>query len=212
MANTEKEIWKDVTINSNYMVSNLGRVKAKGRLVPCNGGFRKKKEKILKQNDYHGYYHVGFIVNGKHVSPLVHQLVMWAFKERRSYPEWEIDHINGDSHDNRIENLEYVSSSENTKRAYSLDLQDRKVLSLANNRRISTPEQIAYIKEQFIKEGRTLPSRKNKDFYERMAKKFGYKDPQSIYRILLGRTNRFFGKDIVQTTNRNGDESHSGKG
>lgn len=45
-----------------------------------------------------------------------------------------------------------------------------------------------------------------------MANKFGYKDPQSIYRILLGRTNKFFGEDIVQTTNNVGDESHSGKG
>ena len=41
----------------------------------------------------------------------------------------------------------------------------------------------------------------NKDFYKRMADKFGYKDPQSIYKILLGCTNRFFGEDIVQTTN-----------
>ncbi len=34
-----------------------------------------------------------------------------------------------------------------------------------------------------------------------MAIKFGYSDPQSIYRILLGRTNKYFGEDIVQTTN-----------
>ena len=68
-----------------------------------------------------------------------------------------------------------------------------------------------YLK-QFIKEGRTLPSRKNKDFYERMATKFGYKNPQSIYRIVLGCTNRFFGENIVQTTNRNGNENCSGKG
>lgn len=49
-------------------------------------------------------------------------------------------------------------------------------------------------------ENRTLGGRKNKDFYERMAIKFGYSDPQSIYRILLGRTNKYFGEDIVQTT------------
>ena len=66
--------------------------------------------------------------------------------------------------------------------------------------------------KQFIKEGRTLPSRKNKDFYERMAIKFGYKNPQSIYRIVLGCTNRFFGENIVQTTNRSGNENCSGKG
>lgn len=208
-----KEIWKDVTINTNYEVSNLGRVRAKAKKVPAkNGTFRNKKEHYLTQTDYHGYLHVGFIVDGKHVNPLVHRLVMYAFKGERPYPQWEIDHINGDSHDNRVENLEYVTSSENTKRAYNLGLQDKSKLSLARPNRIATPEQISYIKEQFIKEGRTLPSRKNKDFYERMAIKFGYKNPQSIYRIVLGCTNRFFGENIVQTTNRSGNENCSGKG
>ena len=102
-----KEIWKDVTINSNYEVSNLGRVRAKARNVPMkNGKFRRKKEHYLTQTDYHGYLHVGFIVNGKHVNPLVHRLVMYAFKEEKPYPEWEVDHINGNSHDNRIIKVE----------------------------------------------------------------------------------------------------------
>lgn len=199
-----KEIWKDVTINTNYEVSNLGRVRAKARNVPTkNGGFRKKKEHYLTQTNYHGYLHVGFLVKGKLVSPLVHRLVMHAFVGEKPYPEWEIDHINGNSLDNRLENLEYVSSSENTKRSYSLGLQDKSKLSMANHNRIATPEEIVYIKEQFIKEGRTLPSRKNKDFYERMAAKFNYKNPKSIYSIIKGNTNSFFGEDIVQTTKIN---------
>ena len=177
MVDIKSEIWKEVSINTNYLVSNLGRVKSKARLVPCKNGYRIKQEHILTPFNNHGYYHVGFKVDGKLVNPLVHKLVMIAFGEDRPYPEWEIDHINGDSHDNRVENLEYVSSSENTKRAYNLGLQDKSKLSLARPNRIATPEQISYIKEQFIKEGRTLPSRKNKDFYERMAIKFGYKNP-----------------------------------
>ena len=207
MVDTKNEIWKEVSINTDYLVSNFGRVKSKAKLVPCKNGFRMKNEHILTPYNNHGYYHVGFNANGKLTNPLVHRLVMNAFVGERPYPQWEIDHINGDSHDNRIENLEYVTSSENTKRAYNLGLQDKSKLSLARPNRIATPEQISYIKEQFIKEGRTLPSRKNKDFYERMAIKFGYKNPQSIYRIVLGCTNRFFGENIVQTTNKNGNEN-----
>lgn len=94
-----------------------------------------------------------------------------------------------------------LAALKNTIRAYNLGLQDKKKLSLSNKKRIATPEQIAYIKHQFNLENRTLGGRKNKDFYERMAIKFGYSDPQSIYRILLGRTNKYFGEDIVQTTN-----------
>lgn len=202
MVDIKNEIWKEISINTNYLVSNFGRIKSKERLVPTKNGFRKKKEHILTPYDNHGYYHVGFLVNGKLTSPLVHRLVMYAFGEVKSYPEWEIDHINGNTHDNRFENLEYVSSSENTKRAYNKNLQDKKVLSLSNRKRIATPEQIEYIKKQFVLEGRVLKGRKNRDFYIRMADKFGYKDPQSIYKILLGKTNRFFGEDIVQTTNK----------
>lgn len=126
-------------------------------------------------------------------------MLLWG---ERPYPQWEIDHINGNSLDNRLENLQYVTSSENTTRAYKLGLQDTKKLSLANKRRIATPEEIAYIKHQFNLEGRTLGGRKNKDFYQRMADKFGYSSPHSIYKIILGKTNKHFGEDIVQTTNR----------
>lgn len=202
MVDTKNEIWKEVSINPNYLVSNLGRVKSKERLVPTKAGYRRKKEHILTPYNNHGYYHVGFKVNGKLVNPLVHRLVMYAFGEERPYPEWEIDHINGNSLDNRFENLEYVNSSENTRRAYDMGLQSKKSLSLSNRRRIATPEEIVYIKKQFNLEDRTLGGRKNRDFYKRMADKFGYSDPQSIYRILLGRTNKFFGEDIVQTTNK----------
>ena len=202
MVDIKNEIWKEISINTDYLVSNFGRIKSKERLVPTKKGFRKKKEHILTPYDNHGYYHVGFLVNGKLTNPLIHRLVMYAFGEVKPYPEWEIDHINGNTHDNRFENLEYVSSSENTKRAYNKNLQDKKVLSLSNRKRIATPEQIEYIKKQFMLEGRVLKGRKNKDFYIRMANKFGYRDPQSIYRILLGRTNKFFGEDIVQTTNK----------
>ena len=201
MVDTKNEIWKKVSMNTDYLVSNLGRVKSKARLVPCKNGYRMKQEHVLTPFNNHGYYHVGFKVNGKLVNPLVHKLVMIAFGEDSPYPEWEIDHVNGNSLDNRFENLQYVSSSENTQRAYNLGLQDRKKLSLANQKRIATPDEISYIKHQFNIEGRTLGGRKNKDFYQRMADKFGYSDPQSIYRIILGRTNKHFGEDIVQTTN-----------
>lgn len=202
MVDTKNEIWKEVSINTDYLVSNFGRVKSKARLVHCKNGFRIKNEHILTPHNNHGYYHVGFNVNGKLTNPLVHRLVMNAFVGERPYPQWEIDHINGNSLDNRLENLQYVTSSENTTRAYKLGLQDTKKLSLANKRRIATPEEIAYIKHQFNLEGRTLGGRKNKDFYQRMADKFGYSSPHSIYKIILGKTNKHFGEDIVQTTNR----------
>lgn len=204
MVDTEEEIWKEVEQNSNYLVSNLGRVKSKARYVPTKWGYRWKPEHFLTQRDHHGYLHVGFNDrNGHLICPLVHQLVMFAFNEKKLYPEWEIDHINGNSHDNRLCNLEYVSSSENTKRAYNLGLQSKEVLSLANHQRKMTPEQIIEMKKQFTREGRKFGGWKvnNVDFYNRYAAMYNMKSG-SIRHIIGGRTNRFFGKDIVQTTNQ----------
>lgn len=193
-----KEIWKEVTINSNYLVSNFGRVKSKERYVPCKTGYRLKKEHILTQTDNHGYLHVGFNVNGKLVNPLVHKLVMIAFVGEKPYPEWEIDHINGDTHDNRLENLQYVSSSENTKRAYSLGLQSRETLSRVRPTRKITPEQAILLKRRFIEEGRNS-GKKNGDFFRKIAEEYGYSTPNAA-RCALKIYNKFFGEDIVQTT------------
>ena len=207
MVDTENEIWKEIAENPNYLVSNYGRVKSVARPVNCRAGVRYKKEHFLTPRDVHGYLKVGFNdSDGKLIHPLVHRLVMYAFVGVRPYPEWEIDHINGNSHDNRLENLEYVSSSENSKRAYNLGLQDAAKLSLSKKNRKMTPQDIEEMKSQFILEGRKLgPKENNKDFYERYAQLYNMK-PRSIYCIIIGRTNRFFGEDIVQTTNDNNQQ------
>lgn len=207
MVDTENEIWKEIEENPNYLVSNYGRVKSVARPVNCRIGVRYKKEYFLTPRDVHGYLKVGFNdSNGKLIHPLVHRLVMYAFVGVRPYPEWEIDHINGNSHDNRLENLEYVNSSENSKRAYNLGLQDAAKLSLSKKNRKMTPQDIEEMKSQFILEERKLgPKENNKDFYERYAQLYNMK-PRSIYCIIIGRTNRFFGEDIVQTTNGNNQQ------
>ena len=46
MVDTKNEIWKEVSMNTDYLVSNLGRVKSKARLVPCKNGYRMKQEHI----------------------------------------------------------------------------------------------------------------------------------------------------------------------
>lgn len=202
MVDIENEIWKEIADNPNYLVSNYGRVKSSARAVNTKYGVRNKKEHILTPRDIHGYLHVGFNNSeGKLIQPLVHRLVMYAFVGIKPYPEWEIDHINGDSHDNRLENLEYVSSSENSKRAIALGLQTPESLSLSKKNRKMTPAQIIEMKKQFLRENRTLGGGcDNKDFLDRYASIYNMK-PYSIQNILAGRTNRFFGEDIVQTTN-----------
>lgn len=51
----------------------------------------------------------------------VHRLV-WEYVHGPIPRDMQINHINGIKHDNRIENLELVTASENTKHAYRMGL------------------------------------------------------------------------------------------
>lgn len=74
----------------------------------------KKKCKLIKPNvRSHGYSTVE--INGKAV--YTHRLIMEAF---RGKSELTVDHIDGDKTNNALYNLEYVTLSENVKRAYNI--------------------------------------------------------------------------------------------
>lgn len=98
-----------------YQVSNYGRIKS----IKINNGVNKHlKTKILKECETKfGYY----IVNLSNKSQRVHRLVAQAF-----IPNLEnyycVNHIDGNKHNNRIDNLEWCTSSYNNYEAYRLGL------------------------------------------------------------------------------------------
>jgi hypothetical protein len=54
---------------------------------------------------------------GENKSWLVHRLVALAFLEGETKEKWTVNHKNGDKLDNRLENLEWASSKEQTRHA-----------------------------------------------------------------------------------------------
>lgn len=105
--NLPNEIWNNLPFTNDYLVSNFGRVKS------C----KFNKEKILRQFlRKSGYLHVGISVNGKTNNMLVHRLVSMAFLGESS--KNEVNHKNGVRYDNKVENLEWVTSSENALHAF----------------------------------------------------------------------------------------------
>lgn len=111
------EIWKDIIGFENYyQVSNQGRVKSlkrKGRL----------KEKILKQFDLKKYSAVILSKNSLSKTKTIHRLVASAFIPNPKNKE-QVNHINGIKSDNRVENLEWATASENTQHAFDSGLND----------------------------------------------------------------------------------------
>lgn len=115
------EIWKDIkNYEGLYQVSNLGRVKSLDRKVKTGikyNDYKIAKGKILKLNQKrNGYLTVDLSKENKVKTITVHRLVALNFIPNPKNKE-EINHINCKKYDNRVENLEWVTSEENKEHA-----------------------------------------------------------------------------------------------
>ena len=112
-----KEQWKPIAgYEGIYEVSNKGRVKSLDRVVnSARIGFTAKiKGQILKQRAQRDrYYRVGLSAHGKTRHYSVHRLVALAFIENPHNKE-QVNHIDRDKLNNKVENLEWVTARENT--------------------------------------------------------------------------------------------------
>jgi len=112
---TDEEQWKPVNgFEGVYEVSTLGRVRSLARVVKRGRGMMNVSEKILTPNCTPGkYVHVVMQHEGKRRDVDLHVLVAETFLGPR--PEkLEVCHNNGDPRDNRLENLRYDTSRENS--------------------------------------------------------------------------------------------------
>ena len=84
--------------------------------------FSVKRNKFLKiTHNSKGYKAVDICVNGFKSKKLIHRLLAKAFIPN-PHNKPQVNHINGIKIDNRLENLEWSTSSENQKHAYDYKL------------------------------------------------------------------------------------------
>lgn len=117
----KREIWKSIPeYKGLYDVSNLGRVRR-----ACDSCFYKKGDVLQTHKSVKGYLRVYLMKNSKEHLCTVHQLVLFAFTGPR--PEGLLAaHLNDIKADNRLENLAWMTNSENIKLAYEHGRMTRK--------------------------------------------------------------------------------------
>ncbi|MED0951988.1 NUMOD4 domain-containing protein [Bacillus cereus] len=107
----EGEVWKNITgYDESYQISNLGRVKSFQTVFGEKKG--SKKAKLRRLSNKGGYLSIGLNKDKKQSHFYVHVLVANEFIPN-PYNKPYVNHINSNPSDNRVENLEWATHSEN---------------------------------------------------------------------------------------------------
>lgn len=171
-----KEIYKDVKgFEGKYMISNLGNVKSMNYL-------NKKTPKVLTPIRHHlGYMLVHL---GSNKIKMIHTLVAEAFIPNPEGKKF-VNHIDGNKQNNRVTNLEWVTSKENMNHAIRTGLRNPH----ENNhpKGADTPNSVRII--QCAKDGKVI---KTWDCISDAARFVGCK-PASIVNNAKGRTKTLHG-------------------
>lgn len=116
-----QEIWKTIEGYEGYEISNLARIRSKDRIVKFSNGIEHfYKSEIMRPVKSNGYLTIRLSNSDKIVrTQYIHRLVADAFIEKVEGKNC-INHINGDRSDNRLENLEWVTYSENSIHAVNI--------------------------------------------------------------------------------------------
>ena len=117
----EKEIWKDIKgYEGLYQISNKGNIKSLSRITGIKKyGIHRLKEKILKPIKCGKYYQIYLCKNNKAKAFYVHRLVGENFIDN-SNCYTDINHKDGNTHNNNVENLEWCTRSYNIKHSYKV--------------------------------------------------------------------------------------------
>lgn len=122
------EIWKDIPNYNGYQISNLGNVRTYNKITK-NKKYKERhwENRILKfkvSTSKYGRkdYRVELWNNGKHKTILVSRLVAFTFNNMPLDSELTVNHIDGNSLNNNLDNLEIITKKENIQHEFRTGL------------------------------------------------------------------------------------------
>lgn len=110
------EVWKQFR-DTDYEVSSFGKIRSLNYL-----GHGRTQE-LKQQKDQKGYLRCRVYVDGKRITLKMHRAVAQTFIPN-PLEKQEVNHIDGDKTNNRVDNLEWVTPKENVKHAYDSGLKE----------------------------------------------------------------------------------------
>lgn len=124
--NLEGEIWKDIpNYEGIYQASNYGRIRTHEKKTTFSKlhGIRKWNQRIIKPKGetYKTGYRVSLWKEGQHKDYLIARLVATTFLGESNLT---VNHIDGNRFNNNINNLEWVSLTDNIRHAFNTGLMD----------------------------------------------------------------------------------------
>lgn len=156
----EKELWQPVKgFEDYYEISTQGRLKSlrSGKIL-----------KPRKQNQ--GYFSYVLSVKQKYTYRLAHVLVAEAFipnpENKRT-----VNHKDSDKHNNRVDNLEWMTHSENHQHAFQNGRENPNAFELGINK--LSRQSVEYIRQHYIKGDRTYGAGP-------LARQFGISTPSLL--------------------------------
>ena len=158
------EEWRNIPGYSGYMVSNNGKIKS----MNYNNT---KKEKIMDPSPWGGYYKVRIPGdNGVYKNFQIHRIVASVFL---GDSDLEVNHKDGNKLNNKLDNLEYCTRSENQKHAYKIGL--KKAISGSDHYKTKFSDyQVKEIRDYVKEHGRLKNTKK-------LALKYGVSNSTLYY-------------------------------
>ena len=145
----KQEIWKDILgFETRYQISNLGRVKSLIRTFTKKDGVKMTIGGKLLTIQESEYLKVSFSECGNTNTFTIHRLIAIAFiPNPKNKPQ--VNHIDGNKHNNDIQNLEWCTSRENVIHAIDSGLMNGRLKGSKNHFSKLNEVEVLYIRKNF---------------------------------------------------------------